>query len=891
MGIGIKKYKSLIKADTDDFFKVSPIQWKEVDPRDKGTKKTLYGICRGCMQGDCATLVHLEDGIVIKVEGNPEAPPNYGTLCPRGNAVIMNIYNPYRVKTPLKRTHPEKGLNVDPGWVEITWEEALETTAQKMKTARETDPRSLVISEGWGQRDTALRTPFIHAFGSPNEVGSHGGACTVHYATGLVQHSFPVSTVDLEYCDYHITLGRSLGPNFATVGGTRKFSKAIDRGMKLVVVDPRGSYESAKGEWVPIRPTTDLSFLLGLAHVMMHEIKTYDLFFMKYRTNAPYLIKPDGDYLRAETSDKPMMWDPVDQKAKPFDSEFKNIALEGSFQVAGVECKTGFTLIREQYIEYTPEWAEEITTVPAATTRRIAREFVQHARIGSTIEIDGFTFPYRPVSLNTERNVTNHRGGTYADLVGKLINMMMGAIEVPGGCVSCGYRGPVLSPTPDGTSTPGYEAIPKEWAFPPDNIMLNEFYPHIHHSSLQAAKSILDPEKYYLDYKVQVWLTVGANPVRNCVDPQLYVDTFNEIPFIVSIAYHMDEPTFMSDIILPEHSFLERKRVAAFWPQHQSLSDEVNGLQMIQLRQPVPTLFNTMHVDDIFMELADRIGFLKGKGGLNDVINESEDWIIKDDGLNLKEEYKLDLDERYSLDEVFDRQIRSWKYNDGTLTLKELEEQGSLIHWNPRYTFYNYYWVPGDQTRHEFYYINLKRTADSLKANLTKHDVHFPGVDDDEYVFCQYQPIPHWVESAELTTPGEYDMWATNWKTPYISSDVGNPVGNPWLAEIYKQDPWENILINTDTAKKKGLKDGNWVVVESRHGKTEGRIRVTELIHPDTVGFPGTYGKGAKHSNPLNRKGPHFNILLPTDDKSIDGVSAGQEIAASVKIYRKEQSR
>lgn len=134
-------------------------------------------------------------------------------------------------------------------------------------------------------------------------------------------------------------------------------------------------------------------------------------------------------------------------------------------------------------------------------------------------------------------------------------------------------------------------------------------------------------------------------------------------------------------------------------------------------------------------------------------------------------------------------------------------------------------------------------------------------------------------------------MWAINWKTPYISSEVGNPVGNPWLAEIYSQDPWENILINSATATKKGLKDGDWIVVESRHGKTEGRLRVSELIHPETVGIPGSYGKGARHSNPLYRKGPHFNILLPTNDESIDGISAGQEIAAGVKIYRKENRK
>ena len=133
------------------------------------------------MQGDCATLVHMEDGVVVRVEGNPDAPPNWGTLCPKGNAEIMGLYNPYRIKTPMIRTNPEKGLDVDPMWKEVTWDEALDYAADGLKKVREKDPRGLVICEGWGQRDTILREPFGQAFGTPNETGSHGALCTVHF--------------------------------------------------------------------------------------------------------------------------------------------------------------------------------------------------------------------------------------------------------------------------------------------------------------------------------------------------------------------------------------------------------------------------------------------------------------------------------------------------------------------------------------------------------------------------------------------------------------------------------------------------------------------------------------------------------------------------------------
>jgi anaerobic selenocysteine-containing dehydrogenase len=870
----------------------SPYKWRQVEPGSTGEKKTLFGLCRACMQGDCATLVHLEDGVVVKVEGNPDAPPNWGTLCPKGNAEIMALYNPYRIKAPMVRTNPVKGLDVDPMWKEVTWDEALDYAAEGLRKVREKDPRGLVICEGWGQRDTILRRAFGHAFGTPNETGSHGPLCTVHYPSCLVHAGYPVAIVDLEHCQYHITMGRSLGPNFGVVPGMRRFSRAIARGMKLVVVDPRSSYEASKGEWVPIRPGTDLAFLLAMAHVMLHEIKIFDEWFLKNRSNAPYLITPHGEYCRDPETHKPIMWDPIESRAKPYTAEFKEIALSGAYTVHDIPCRTAFDLVREEFEKYTPEWAEAITTVPPKTIRRLAKEFVEHARIGSFIEIDGFTFPFRPVSLNVERNVTNRRGGTYADFVGKIINLLVGNIEVPGGCLSCSFRGPIMGPTEDGTVTPDYEAIPKPFTFPPEHATLSEFYPHQHTAPHMVLNSILCPEKCHLPYRLDAWLTVGGNPIRQNAQPEKYVEAFKKLSFAVTIAFHMDEPAILSDVLLPEHSALERLRVAPFYLQHQSTDDEVSGLKMIQLREPVPTLFNTRNVDDIFMDLAERLGILYGEGGLYDHLNRAIDWVDKTDGLNMNGEWKLDVNRRYTLDEIFDRQVRGWPYSNGK-GLEDLRKKGHIDHWKPRKEFYLYYYHPDNKTRHPLYLMGLKQVGDRLRENLVKHKISFPMIDDMEYVFDLYRPIPHWVESSEFRGPSEgYDLWAINWKTPYIANDAGNLTGNPWLAEIYAKDPWESvILLNPTTVARKKLKDGEIVVVESRYGKIEGRLRVSELFHPDAVGVGGSYGLGTCQSNPLNRLGPNFNALLSIDPVTFDAVSCGQDTAPAVKVYRKEGAR
>jgi anaerobic selenocysteine-containing dehydrogenase len=309
---------------------------------------------------------------------------------------------------------------------------------------------------------------------------------------------------------------------------------------------------------------------------------------------------------------------------------------------------------------------------------------------------------------------------------------------------------------------------------------------------------------------------------------------------------------------------------------------------MIQRRQPIKNIYNTMHVDDIFMELAERIGILYGENGMYDRLNRDTDYIIKEQGLNLREPYLLDINKKYTMDEIFERQVKSWKFNEGE-TMEDLEREGYIAKWQPKTNAYNYYYWPENKTRHEFYIINLKRTGERLKKNLEKHQIKFPGVEDESLVFDLYKPVPYWVPNSEMDAPPEYDLWAVNWKTPYYSSDIGGVIGNPWLAEIYKKDPWEAVIcLNRGTADKKGLKDGDRVIVASRYGEVDGLVRVSELFHPDSVGISGAYGMGTAQSNPVSKEGPLFNRLLTTAEETLDSISGGIEIAPRVKVVKRE---
>lgn len=885
-----KKYK---KYTVNRESPISPsFRWKPVDPAEKGKNRTLFGICGGCMQRDCATLVHLEDGVVTKIEGNPDCPPNYGNLCSRGQAAIMSLYNPYRVKTPLVRTNPEKGLDVDPQWKEVSWDEALSIIADKFKKVREKDPRGLLVFEGFGDRDSIMMMPFSSAFGTPNVVGSHGPLCTIHYASMLVHAGVPEAVADMEHCEYLVSFGRSLGPNFATTGAVRRFSQAMDRGMKLVVFDPRCSIEASKGEWIPLRPGSDLACLLSMAHVMMHEGLKQDTRFLKNRTNAPYLINPEGNYERDPATGKPLMWDPVEGVARTFDDSFRDIALSGTYDVNGKKCRVAFDLVKEEFAGYTPEWAEKICTVPAATIRRIAGEFVEHARIGSTIEIDGFTFPFRPASVNTHRGVNCHRGGTYADLVGKLINMLVGNIEVPGGCVGDSERSPLMAPDDNGVVKPQFEAASYPFKFPPDNIDGHEFYPNKHTSPHLTINAIMEPEKYHIDYQIEACLFFGSNPIRKNAQPDVYVEALKKIPFIVSAALIMDEPAIMADVVLPVHSSLERSLCMAYVPSHQTTGAEVSGFYMAYYRQPVPPVFDNRHMDDIFTDIAEKIGILYGPGGMYDHLNHWHDKILGNYGFYLAgTDQELDLNTRYTLEEIYDRQLKSWCKGDGR-GLDELKKTGFFMYPAPMKEWFLYYYFPDNKTRHPFYFEHLKHTGDDLRANLKKNGIKFPGIEDEEYVFEQYRAIPKWIENSEINAPPEYDLWVVNWKTPYFAHDPDNVSGNPWLHEVSMGDPFDNgVFINSETAHRKGLKAGDLIVIESRYGRTEGELHTTELLHPDALGIPGSHGLGTIQSSPLMREGTNFNMLLSLDERTLDLVSAGQELSPRVKIRKKEAGR
>jgi molybdopterin-containing oxidoreductase family molybdopterin binding subunit len=209
----------------------------------------------------CSIKAHRVNGTVVKIEGNPDSPQNVDKICAKAQASIMSLYSPTRIKAPLKRTNPEKGIGVDPKWAEISWDEALDTVVEKLKKVREEDPRKLVIQsfDKVFLNDFNFHAAFASAFKTPNF--GYGAACyfcgsnlhPVGYLTNAAFHFEP----DVHHTNYLILIGAQHGflAGEDAVGGALRMSNARLRGMKVVVIDPVCSSAGAKAdEWIPIRP-------------------------------------------------------------------------------------------------------------------------------------------------------------------------------------------------------------------------------------------------------------------------------------------------------------------------------------------------------------------------------------------------------------------------------------------------------------------------------------------------------------------------------------------------------------------------------------------------------------------------------------------------------------
>ncbi len=285
---------------------------------DATTSGYIPTMCEMCVWR-CGVLAKVEKGRVVKLEGNPEHPHSNGKLCPRGQSGLMNTYDPDRVLTPLIRV----GKRGEGLFRKASWEEALDLVARNMQDIKQKYGAEAMAFSSTHNLSQVQFENLLNAFGSPN-YGTQRSLCFNAMIVANLM-TYGMEEPDRKYDDlkYVILTGRNLMEAIST-SETSALSLAIDRGVKVVSLDPRFTKTAAKSaEWLPIRPGTDLAFHLAMLNVIIGE-KLYNASFVSAHT-------------------------------------------------------TGFEKLVGPLARYTPQWAAGITGIPADTIQRIAREFAAAA--------------------------------------------------------------------------------------------------------------------------------------------------------------------------------------------------------------------------------------------------------------------------------------------------------------------------------------------------------------------------------------------------------------------------------------------------------------------------------------------------------------------------------
>lgn len=278
----------------------------------------IPSMCEMCVWR-CGLLAKIQNGRVVKLEGNPDHPHSKGKLCPRGQAGLMNTYDPDRVLTPLVRV----GKRGEGQFRKASWDEALAIVAKNMLDIKQKyGPEAMVFSSTHNLSQPLFEN-LLQAFGSPN-YGTQRSLCfNAMTVSNLMTYGMEEPNRDYSQVKYIILTGRNLAEAISN-SETGDLIHAIDRGVKVVYLDPRFTKTAAKAaEWLPIRPGTDLAFHLALLNVIIGE-GLYNNYFVSQYT-------------------------------------------------------VGFDEVASSVQQYTPEWASKITEIPADTIQRIAHEFAAAA--------------------------------------------------------------------------------------------------------------------------------------------------------------------------------------------------------------------------------------------------------------------------------------------------------------------------------------------------------------------------------------------------------------------------------------------------------------------------------------------------------------------------------
>ncbi len=475
-------------------------------------EKIIRSICSSHCGGTCEMKVHVKDNRIVRIEPSDEE--NKPRLCARGHAYRQRVYAPDRLLYPLKRT----GARGAGDFSRISWDEALETVAGKMKHIKNTYGNAAILHFcSMCDPHTLHHVGAFHrllclfgGYTAPWGFISHEGATFSAGVTYGMRRKFTQTEHRPEdYLNSRLIIMWGWNP-VTTEQGTNVplyLTQAKEGGAKIICVDPRYTDSAATfaDQWIPIRPGTDAAALIAMAYVILKE------------------NLQDNDFIQS--------------------------------YVAGLDKFKDYLFGIEDGVAKTPEWSEAISSIPAATIADLARAYACT----------------KPAAL-----VTSIGPGRTA--YGEQYHRAAAALEaISGNWLSPNWHSPptkIMKYNPQFSSPPNQVEIgapPRRNALPYRGASVNSSARV--NVSLFADAILKGKEGGYPNNYKMIWLS-NTNYLNQLGEVNKTVKAFQKLDFILVTEQFMTSTARYADIVLPVCTFLERNDILA--PRHSGVYGLLN---------------------------------------------------------------------------------------------------------------------------------------------------------------------------------------------------------------------------------------------------------------------------------------------------------------------------
>lgn len=802
--------------------------------------KVVKTSCHGCIQM-CPVRAYIENGVVVKLEGDPDAPVSRGSLCLKGLNQLHTMYSPRRVLHPLKRAG-QRGENK---WEVISWDEALDLAAEQItSTIDKYGPYSFFASVGGGGSYSFMEAMTLPmAFGSPTVFEPGCAQCYLpryamakymyggndqSVADNAVQEIFKVED---NKADTVVLWGAQPSVSQTAESG-RGMAELRAQGVKTIVVDPNFSPDAQKADvWLPVRPGTDTGLLLCWFRYIF-ENKLYNEEFTKFWTNLPFLIDPDTklpvkaeelfeDFVSPTPENTPayVCVDAASGEPKPFVFSLPENAdvdpeIFATVEIDGKQYKSAGQIYKEEAEPWTLEHTAENCWLQADKIEEAIKLYTGASVAG--------------IVNGVASDMTESASQVPLGCMG--LDAIMGYVDIPG-CTMTQYgTGVVANPTSrpvtyhngfDGMFSDMYgcgavvglsdeENAERIASFDPavqeqfgrlllDRLGMKDHkglytWCHSHIPTVREAIATGEP------FKPRVWFDMSGNKLAMLGNAKSWYDVFPEIDFIIGqypmlTSFHVEA----ADLVFPVREWLEEPMVNmtqlnTSWLQNEcvhigeTVSHSIPAAQVIARCKEkwggtMPGLTPGYIGSATEAEVKESVAATLQAPSWEELINNTDKYVPC---VIPPEDY--------------------WHYKQYETIVDDGLPAGF-----------------GTESRKFEVYCTLL-----LKMARTGYPFCYPY---EQEACADYSPICTYIEPAESPLDDdEYPFVLTSGRVPYFHH--GTMRHAAFARELF---PTAEIRINTRTAAELGISHMDWVKVSSRRGEVHARAYLTEGVAPRTV--------------------------------------------------------